>query len=200
MTSPLAALFYMREFLRQPAAVGSLGGSGARLAAAMVKAVDVNTDATIVEFGPGTGAITVELLGSGFDPSRLLLIEQNPRFADMLAKRFAGITIVQGDAWQVEEIYRARFGMQRCHGVLSGIPLLNFSADRRHELVVAASKIVDPAQGRFVQFSYGPFIPVVPPSGFYVSRSKWIFRNTPPARVWTYGRANGVMLVKPSAA
>jgi phosphatidylethanolamine/phosphatidyl-N-methylethanolamine N-methyltransferase len=69
---------------------------------------------------------------------------------------------------------------------MSGLPLLNFPIARRRSLIEKALDLQGPA-GRFVQLSYG-WRPAVPPaSNFSVARAV-VWRNFPPAHIWTYRR------------
>lgn len=75
---------------------------------------------------------------------------------------------------------------QNCAAALSGLPLLNFTQERRVALVPDVMAALAPARGSFIQFSCGLKAPAAAPPGIAVSRSKWLFMNIPPARVWIY--------------
>ena len=96
---------------------------------------------------------------------------------------------LQGDAFDLESTLARHLGEKapkQFDCVISGLPLLNFAKEKRCQLLEAALSVL-PAGRPFVQFSYGiiPPVPVDDPA-IVVSRSRWIFRNVPPARVWTY--------------
>ena len=72
------------------------------------------------------------------------------------------------------------------HGirVVSGLPLLNLPVSTRWSLVRRALR----RQGRggsFIQLSYGWHPPVAPDAGMRLE-SKLVWRNFPPAHVWSY--------------
>ena len=184
----ISLLDYLGEFRRSPRTIGSFAESGAQLSRAMAKAANVKQGGIVVEFGPGTGVITAQLLAQGIAPAQLLLIEFNPKFAANLRLRFPLVKVLQGDAWQIEKIMAENFPGKTCAAIVSSLPLLNFPKTQRSTLMTAIDRVLDPVHGRFVQFSYGLKMPVECGCGFSTSRSKWILKNVPPARVWLYER------------
>jgi phosphatidylethanolamine/phosphatidyl-N-methylethanolamine N-methyltransferase len=186
--SRISVFAYLREFMRQPRNVGSFAESGIDLSTAMAKSVNASQGGIVVEFGPGTGVITAQLLAHGVPSSQLMLVEFNPTFAANLRSRFPGLKIVEGDAWEIESLMRQHFPNKKCAAIVSGLPLLNFPMESRSALMKAIANVLEPLHGRFVQFSYGPKMPAKPEIGFSVFRSGWIVKNIPPARVWVYLR------------
>ena len=184
----ISLLDYLREFKQSPRSIGSFAESGTQLSTAMASAAHVKPDEIVVEFGPGTGVITAQLLAQGVLPSQLLLIEFNAKFAANLRMRFPHLNILQGDAWQIEKIMAEHFPGQKCSAIVSSLPLLNFPKAQRALLMAAVDRVLDPVHGRFVQFSYGLKSPIELGDKFTQSRSKWIVKNVPPARVWLYKR------------
>jgi phosphatidylethanolamine/phosphatidyl-N-methylethanolamine N-methyltransferase len=189
MTDSRVSIFaYMREFMRYPRNVGSFAESGLALSKAMAQAANASDNGIFVEFGPGTGVITMQLLAHGVSPTQFMLVEFNPIFAAKLRKRFPLVKVIEGDAWQIETLMAQHFPDQKCAAIVSSLPLLNFPEKQRSVLMKAVAAALDPRHGRFVQFSYGLKKPVEPEDGFSVSRTGWILKNLPPARVWVYSR------------
>jgi phosphatidylethanolamine/phosphatidyl-N-methylethanolamine N-methyltransferase len=60
----------------------------------------------VLELGPGTGAVTDALLKRGLREDRLVAIENNPKLAKLLRKRFPRAHIITGDAWQMDDLLR----------------------------------------------------------------------------------------------
>jgi 16S rRNA (adenine1518-N6/adenine1519-N6)-dimethyltransferase len=58
------------------------------VASQIVNAAEIQTDDTVVEIGPGLGALTQQILSAR--PRRLMLVELDPRLAAALAARFGG--------------------------------------------------------------------------------------------------------------
>ena len=130
----ISLLDYLREFKQSPRSIGSFAESGAQLSTAMAQIADVKPDEVVVEFGPGTGVITAQLLAQGVLPTQLLLVEFNAKFAANLQMRFPQLKILQGDAWQIEKIMAEHFPGQTCSAIVSSLPLLNFPKAQRAAL------------------------------------------------------------------
>ncbi|MGZ5939428.1 MAG: class I SAM-dependent methyltransferase, partial [Rhizomicrobium sp.] len=73
-------LQFLRGLIASPRGVGAIAPSSPALARAVAAQVDPAKPGPILELGPGTGAITKELLGRGVAPERLTLIEYDPDF------------------------------------------------------------------------------------------------------------------------
>jgi phosphatidylethanolamine/phosphatidyl-N-methylethanolamine N-methyltransferase len=181
---------FLRRFLGDPKRTGAVAPSGPFLAREMARAVDPQAGGLVVELGPGTGPVTKALLARGVRRERLLLVEYDPFFCNLLAERFARTRILRGDAYALRDTLAGRL-TQPVAAVVSSLPLLNEPAGRRLRLLDEAFELMGP-DGVFVQFTYGlrsPF-PREACTGRYVGRSGApILRNLPPASVWTYRRA-----------
>jgi phosphatidylethanolamine/phosphatidyl-N-methylethanolamine N-methyltransferase len=176
-------LRFLRALITRPKNVGAVLPSGPALANAMARQITVQ--GPVLELGPGTGAITAAILEHGTPPESLTCVEFDGDFTRHLRARFAGVNIVQGDAFDLEKTLAAPH--LRFAAILSGLPLLNFPVAARRRLIDGALTRLAPG-GVFVQFSYGQHAPVAPPPGSGVTRAATVWANVPPARVWVYRR------------
>jgi hypothetical protein len=85
---------FIGSWIKKPLAVGSVTPSSKPLARAMAQYVDVHGDGPVIELGPGTGPITEALIEHGVKQSRLVLVEFNPTFCQLLRQRFPEATVV----------------------------------------------------------------------------------------------------------
>lgn len=184
-TSLADNLRFIRALISRPKNIGALLPSSPQLAAAIARQVDPKAG-PVLEIGAGTGVISQALLERGVPPGNLTLLEYDEDLASHLAARFPQVTVVQGDAFDLERTLGARLS-QPFGAIVSGLPLLNHPVARRHAFMDGVVRALAPG-APFVQFSYGTHAPVVPPSGFAVSRAAMIWANIPPARVWVYRR------------
>jgi phosphatidylethanolamine/phosphatidyl-N-methylethanolamine N-methyltransferase len=178
---------FFRSLITAPRLTGAVAPSGRPLAQAMAQAVGGLRHGLVVELGPGTGPVTRALLERGLDPRRLVLVEYDPGFCRMLERRFEPATVIQGDAFDLRRTL-ARFADKRIAAVVSSLPLLNQPPLRREKLIADAFNLMGP-EGVFVQFTYGLVSPIPREAcvGRYAARAGApIWRNLPPARVWTY--------------
>ena len=171
---------FLRGLLKDPRGVSAPTPSSAALAGAMADRVDPLRPGLVVELGAGTGVVTEALLARGGSPERLVVIEHGAYFADLLRSRFPDATVVQGDAFAFE---RYQPDDARISAVVSGVPLLNVPLWRRKTLIERALAAQD-GGGRFIQLSYGWKPPIAP--GRRELSKTIVWRNFPPAHIWTY--------------
>jgi phosphatidylethanolamine/phosphatidyl-N-methylethanolamine N-methyltransferase len=180
------AAHFLRTWAHNPLLLGAVTPSGPALAAAMAAAVDPSHPGPVIELGPGTGVMTAALLAGGLAPERLFLIEYEPSFCDLLRARFPGVTVMQGDAYDLRESLGSHLPAAPI-AVVSSLPLITRPEPQRAGLLAQAFDLMVP-NGPFVQFSYSLFSPVplklAPPHR--LETSPWVWRNVPPARVWVY--------------
>lgn len=184
---------FIRSWIENPLLAGAVSPSSRFLARAMAHAIDPRTEGPIVELGPGTGPVTQALIDKGVAPARLVLVEYDENFCRLLAGRFPGARIVQGDAYNLPVTLRDRLDAP-ASAIVSSLPLLNKPEMLRLRLLADALELME-ADGVFVQFTYGMVSPM-PLSRRRGARHRWfqaqasapILRNLPPARVWAYRR------------
>jgi len=96
---------FLRELARAPFRTAAIAPSSPALASLMVSEIDVSAG-YVVELGSGTGRFTAALLERGVPEDRLIVVEANPRFAELLRERFPRALLRTGRA---EDLRRTRF-------------------------------------------------------------------------------------------
>jgi phosphatidylethanolamine/phosphatidyl-N-methylethanolamine N-methyltransferase len=181
---------FFRSWLDNPGIAGAVSPSGRFLARMMARYVDPRKAGPIVELGPGTGAITEALLARGIAPGRLFLVEFDASFCKLLKRRFPGVRVIKGDAYQLAQTLKARL-RRPASAIVSSLPLLLKPETQRLALLADAFDCMRP-DGCFVQFTYGRVSPVpldkASALDFHVEASPPVWLNLPPARVWIYRR------------
>ena len=175
---------FLRNLRRRPRNTGAILPSGPLLARTMAQAIDLTIEGPILELGPGTGVFTKALLARGIAPERLVLIEYNGDFVRYLRKRFPGVTVIHGSAFDLPKLWAER-NLPPIAGIVSGLPLLNFPEELGQQLIVDSLNLLQPG-GEYVQFTYAQRPSVLPPDGAEVSLLKRVWLNVPPASVWIY--------------
>jgi phosphatidylethanolamine/phosphatidyl-N-methylethanolamine N-methyltransferase len=185
-----ATLFFL-QWLRAPGRMGAVVPSSRRLADAMARQIpsDARQDsAPIIELGGGTGSITRGILESGIPPHRLIVLERDPRLADLLTERFPGVTVLCGDAQELETLLAER-AITRVAAIVSGLPLLLFPEQARCRVVDGCFAVL-PTGRPLIQFTYGFAAPLPPHEHvLHARRVARVIRNVPPAFVWTFKKA-----------
>ena len=182
---------FLKRWLRRPFAMGAVVPSGPLLARAMAETtVSCMEDRLghVIELGAGTGEVTKALLTAGVAPQRLALIERDPELAGFLRRNFPGPQIIEGDAAHLPGLLVAN-GVERIAAVVSSLPLLSLPAEVVTDIVSGVFEML-PTGAAMIQFTYGPKAPVpfAQRDRLHLQgvRGKRIWRNVPPAVVWTF--------------
>jgi phosphatidylethanolamine/phosphatidyl-N-methylethanolamine N-methyltransferase len=176
---------FIRSWLEKPLAIGAVTPSGKVLARTMARYVEPAVSGPVIELGPGTGPVTEALVEQGVEPQRLVLVEFNPAFCQLLRARYPAATVVQGDAYSLRRVLTS-LARQPAAAVVSGLPLVTKPLRTRLRLLRDAFAMMRPG-APFVQFTYAVVSPI--PTALFGIRaeaSERIWMNLPPARVWVY--------------
>jgi len=186
-------LHFLATFLRRPFHVGSLWPSSRRLAEAMVAGVPLEAGDVVVEYGPGTGPMTLALARCMPEGVRFLGIEREAGFFDLLKKRFPHLEFVQGSAEDVESYLAAR-NLPPAKLIVSGLPFAAMPMELQ-DRIVGATKRALREDGVFRTFAYmhaygsqraKQFRECMQRQFGTFQRSSPVLRNMPPAYVLTY--------------
>lgn len=184
-------LGFLRRWLQNPKSVGALVPSGRSLASAMVAGIDLQAPGAVVELGGGTGNITAALLSAGVPIEDVTVVERDPAFAEVIARRFPEVRVLQGDAAELRRLLRVA-GIGPIKAVISSLPLLSIPERVCLRIISEAMDSLDD-NGVLVQFTYGPASPVSrrisTRLGLRAKRIGWVVDNIPPASIWCYRAA-----------
>jgi phospholipid N-methyltransferase len=172
---PSSAAF-LREFLRDPAATASVVPSSPALARRMLSGLDLSACRTIVEFGPGTGVFTQEVLGrlprgwlrSQGGRGTFIAVEFNGRLAETVRGEHPEIDVEHDDAANVEAICR-RHGVAPggVDLVISGLGFAALPEGVTTRILEATSRVLRPG-GSFRTFTYHVSL---------IKKQAWHFRS-----------------------
>jgi phosphatidylethanolamine/phosphatidyl-N-methylethanolamine N-methyltransferase len=178
---------FFKGWIHRPRRVGSIVPTSTVAAKRMASVADPASTLPVLEVGPGTGVVTRAILARGVSPERLFAVEYSPEFVRHLRHNFPGVTVIEGDAFDMDATLGEHRGLT-FDSVVSGVPLLNFPVARRVAYVEDLLARI-PAGRPIMQLTYGPKSPVPPGLGDYtVERYDFILRNIPPTRLWVYRR------------
>lgn len=180
---------FFKGWMDKPKAVGSIFPTSSVTARRMASVIDVGSGLPVLELGPGTGVITRAILERGVEPHRLYCVEHSKNFVRDLRREFPGVNLIQGDAFGLHVALGERAGLTfDC--VVSAVPLLNFSTERRVAFVNDVLSRI-PSGRPVIQITYGPMSPVPVGRGDYVvEHFDFVIRNLPPAQLWIYRRGS----------
>ncbi|WP_322995786.1 class I SAM-dependent methyltransferase [Castellaniella sp.] len=179
-------VIFLREWLARPGTVGAVWPSSRQLACRMADQVPLSGDGLVIELGAGTGVVTQALLDRGISAGRLWVVERSPTFVQHLRHRFPALTVVGGDAANLESLLPTN---KKIDAIVSSLPLRSLPPDVVSAIVQQWRTCLAP-DGRLVQFTYalwGQNTELL--AGFIPEPSHFAWLNTPPARVCVYRRA-----------
>jgi phospholipid N-methyltransferase len=110
----------------------------------------------VLELGAGTGTVTEALLANGVAPDDLYLVERDRQLVKILQRRFPRCHVVATDALELDLPCDAEGSFDF---VVSGLPLLCFSPDKRYRALQRALQMLKP-RGQLHQFTYAGRCPV----------------------------------------
>ena len=184
-------IHFLQEFVLSPTATGAIAPSSPALAKEMVEGLELERATAVLEYGPGTGAFTSQVLQRISGSCRFVAIELNPRFAQQFRTQFPGVTLHEGSVAEARKICD-RYGIDMVDAIVSGLPWAHFGANLQQTLMSEMMRVLRPG-GRFVTFGYlqGLLLPagqnyakVLPTYFSEVQRSRVVWNNLPPAFVY----------------
>jgi phospholipid N-methyltransferase len=148
------ALLFFRNFFRHPRMLGSIIPSSRFLIKQLLQPVDWEQARVIVEYGPGVGGITAEILRRMRPDARLVAIEMNPEFVSFLRRTLVDerLNVVEASAADVKEILQ-KLGLPKADYIISGIPLGSMPAAVR-EPILRNTRDALAASGSFLVFQF----------------------------------------------
>ena len=180
----MSSLKFLLQYITRPRTVGAVLPSSKYLARKMVMGVDFERAAYVVEYGPGTGVFTDEILrGLGSD-AKLLLLERNPDFAALLERKYEAyenVTVVNDTAEQVGK-YLNMYSIPKADYVLSGLPFASLPNEVSENILKETMKILAEG-GKFITFQYSLLRKDLFSRHFPEITITREFRNIPPAYV-----------------
>lgn len=150
----MRSLFFS-QYLKHLRSVGSVTPSSRWLARKMTADVDLAHTKVIVEYGPGTGALTTEIIKQKPESAKLLLIEANEAFYRHLRKLYAAhpsVKVIHASAESIEEILQ-KYKLPAPDCIFSGLPFAALPNEVSRAILETTVKVLG-SQGIFVTFQY----------------------------------------------
>lgn len=145
---------FLAQFIAKPGVIGAVAPSSRWLARAMVEGLELSKAGAVVEFGPGSGAFTDEILRRIGPQTRFFAIERDAGMAKQLRGRHPSLHVVTGDAGEIVKLaveHGIEAGGVDC--ILSGLPWPSFSDALRTRILEAAAAALKPG-GELRTFGY----------------------------------------------
>jgi len=182
---------FLAEFIQKPLTTGSLFPSSPHLARTIVQQARLSDADVVLEYGPGTGVLTHQILQELPARSKFAAIEINPRFAALFRAAHPGVRLFEDSAENVRAICDS-MNVKTVDCVISGLPWALFSKELQVSLLNQMMLVLKPG-GTFVAFGYPQslLLPaarhlagILPTYFTSVSKTPLVWRNFPPAFVY----------------
>jgi phospholipid N-methyltransferase len=172
------------NFFKSPAMLGSLIPSSRFLVNDVLNRVDWDRARVIVEYGPGVGTITQEILKRMRPDAVLLAIELNQEFVDFLHEEIVDprLHAVHGSASDVRKVLE-KLGLPSADYIISGIPYSTMPHAVRREVMQESRKVLHP-EGALLVYQFTNAVLPYLNSSFGSVRQNFQFFNILPARIF----------------
>jgi len=147
-------LLFARSFFKHPVMLGSLIPSSRFLIREVLDPIHWGRARVIVEYGPGVGTITGEILERMRPNATLIVIEMNPDFVEYLRREYPDdrLRVVQGSAADVKTILQ-QHGFEKASYIISGIPFSTLPATSRERILRDTKDALEPG-GAFLVYQF----------------------------------------------
>jgi phospholipid N-methyltransferase len=147
-------LLFASNFLRHPNMLGSIIPSSRFLVDLVLEPIDWSRAAVIVEYGPGVGTFTREILRRMRTDAQLVAIETNGDFVRFLQRTLPDprLHVVQDSAAEVQAVL-TRLALPAARYIISGIPLGSMPEPVRRDIAVKSRAALE-AEGAFLVYQF----------------------------------------------
>ena len=177
-------LLFASNFLRHPNMLGSIIPSSRFLVDQVLEPIDWSRTRVIVEYGPGVGTFTGEILRRMRADAHLVAIETNRDFVRFLQKTLPDprLHVVHDSAAEVQPVLM-RLALPAPRYIISGIPLGSMPDPLRIDIAVKSRAALEPG-GAFLVYQFtARALPTLRRTFGEVRRS-FEPRNFPPAHLF----------------
>ena len=147
---------FAANFFKHPKMLGSIIPSSRFLIERVLRQVDWRRAKVIVEYGPGVGTFTSEILRRMRRDAILIVMETNPEFVQFLRESLpdSRLRVIHGSAADVARVL-AREGLEHADYVISGIPFTTLPRQVRED-VLRETRAALGNDGVFLVYQFSP--------------------------------------------
>ncbi|WP_085829270.1 class I SAM-dependent methyltransferase [Clostridium massiliodielmoense] len=180
----MKSLLFLLQYIVKPRTTGAIMPSSKYLAKKMINKINFNTAKYIVEYGPGTGVFTDEIIKHKNENTVILLIEYNTNFYNALREKYSDIEnlyLINGSAENIDEYLKA-FNIPYIDYVVSGLPFASLPKNISSTILRKTMCLLK-KDGKFITFQYTLFMKNYINKYFSSININREYRNIPPAYV-----------------
>ncbi len=161
--------------------VGAITSTSNQITKKMLSKIDFNNAKVIIEYGPGKGIITKQLLIQMREDATLFVFETNEQFINNLSKiNDKRLIIINSDAEKAQIILKNRYKTEKVDYIISTIPFTFFNKRKRKRIIFMTYTLLK-EKGKFITYQYSWLIYDLIKNRFSASSIKTTLLNIPPA-------------------
>ncbi|MFL5403508.1 MAG: class I SAM-dependent methyltransferase [Gemmatimonadales bacterium] len=147
-------LLFGRNFIKHPRMLGSLIPSSRFLVNHVLSEVDWSCARVFLEYGPGVGTFTTEILRRMRSDAVLVVLETNTDFVRFLRRRLTDerLHVIHGSAAEADAALAA-LKLGHADYVISGIPYTTMPPELRQTILRKTHAVLDP-DGAFLVYQF----------------------------------------------
>lgn len=175
---------FFREFLKERRTVGAISPSSKFLGKKMISTIDFTKAKIVVEYGPGTGIFTKEILKRMNPNATLLVFETQKSFCDLITSEIKDkrMILVNDSAEKIGE-YLQIHGFEKADHIVSSLPFTVIPSQIKNAILNQTVKFLDP-NGSYLQFQYSLNALKLLKSKFKTVKLDFTPMNIPPAFIY----------------
>ena len=154
--------------------------------------IDFNKEGIVLlEYGPGTGPFTSEIVKYLKPIDQLIVIELNPKFAIDLKEKFKNhknVKIYEDCVANTKKILEKE-GVKEVDYIISGIPFSSLPKDVTQDILISTESIMSNTT-LFLTFQYSKFKKSTFEKYFKIIDIKFVLQNIPSAYVFCMNKIN----------
>ncbi|BAV64996.1 type 12 methyltransferase [Sphingobium cloacae] len=183
---------FFRQFVKHPGMIGSVIPSTQALVDAMLDEVDWDRTRLFVEYGPGVGTFTQDILRRMHPDARLIAIDLNLDFVAYLEAELVDprLRVVHGSAADVRRFIKEA-GFSEADYILSGIPFSTLPDGVGPAICAETAAALRPG-GAFLVYQYSAYVRRLLAPIFAQIAERTVWRNIPPCRIFRALRAEAL--------
>jgi phospholipid N-methyltransferase len=175
---------FFKTYLSEKKVVGAVAPSSKFLCKKMLASIDFSKDLVLVEFGPGTGVFTEEIIKRMSKNSVLYVFELNDVFHEMLNEKISDPRVkLFHDSAEKVEYFLNHDNFHHADFVLSSLPLAVIPGPVKTEILSASKKVLG-EKGKYIQFQYSLNAKKMLKTYFQDMKISFTPINIPPAFVY----------------
>ena len=184
-------LKFFQEFIKNRKTIGAVAPSSSALARRIVDDTIRSSDSVVVEYGPGTGSFTRQILQRINGGVTFFAIENNVQMAELFQRKFPAVTLYQDTVENIRKILK-KHDVTHVDCIISGLPWASFDSNLQDRLLAPTLDALR-SGGIFATFTYfqSPLLPAgrrfktkLHSHFSRVTTSPIVWNNLPPAFVY----------------